>query len=137
MALTAAFAVHVADEVATNAVAFYNPLIRAVRERYPFIPIPIVAVDVWLAGLIAITVVLSMLSVLAFRGVRRLKYPAYGLGVAMLVNSTQHMVISSLAHQLTPGARSAPLLLIASAWVLLETRRVAKCFERDARDAPV
>jgi hypothetical protein len=135
VALTAAFAIHVADEATSNAVAFYNALIGAVRGRYPFVPIPTLVGDAWLTGLVATVVVMSVLSVLAFRGVQRLKYPAYGLGAVVLLNSTQHVITSSLAHQLTPGTRSAPLLLIASAWILLETRRVAKCLDRDARDA--
>jgi hypothetical protein len=84
------------------------------------LPIPTLAVDVWLTVLVQIVAALAMSSVLAFNGVRRLKYPGYALGTVMLLNSTQHLVTSWFGHQLTPGPRSAPLLLVASAWILLE-----------------
>jgi len=134
LTLTAAFALHVADEAANDALAFYNPAIRAVRARYPFLPLPPLTFDIWLTVLVLAVIVLAFMSVLIFRGVTALRYPAYAYAAAMLINSVQHLGASLFMQRLTPGALSAPLLLIASAWLLVETRRVATIGDGDAID---
>lgn len=137
LTLTGGFAVHIADEAANDALAFYNPAIRAVRARYPFLPLPPLTFDVWLTGLVLAVILLASLSVLVFRGVTRLRYLAYAYAAVMLINSIQHIGASLFMQRLTPGTLSAPILLIASAWVLLETRRVATAVDReDARRSP-
>lgn len=41
LALCAALAVHVADEALTDFLSVYNPIARAIRERVPFLPLPV------------------------------------------------------------------------------------------------
>lgn len=115
--LVLAFVVHIADEVAGDALAFYNPLIRAVTsEELPF--------DLWITALGFLVVGLAASTVFPFRGVRAFTYPAYIVATLLLLNSLQHLVLLLALQRITPGTRSAPILLVAAVWVLRETRRV-------------
>jgi hypothetical protein len=50
VALCAALALHVADEALSGFLSVYNPAVRAIRERVPFLPLPtfLIAAAVWL-----------------------------------------------------------------------------------------
>ena len=68
VALTAGFALHVADEAANDFLAVYNPAVRAIRARLPLLPLPTFTFSVWLTGLILAVAILAALSPLAFVG---------------------------------------------------------------------
>jgi hypothetical protein len=70
--LTLALAIHVADKVAHDFPAVYNPAAAAIRARLPFLPLPVFSFHVWLTGLILAVLGLLALSPLAFRSHRRL-----------------------------------------------------------------
>ena len=115
--LVVAFMIHVADEIASDAPSFYNPFLREVAGwelRW----------DVWLIVLSALVIALASLTVFLFRGVKALRYPVYATATLMILNSLQHVALLVALRRITPGTRSAPLLLAASVWVLRETRRV-------------
>jgi hypothetical protein len=57
-----ALAVHVLDEALTDFLSVYNPTVRAIRQRFPFLPLPTFSFRVWLAGLILATALLLCLT---------------------------------------------------------------------------
>ncbi|HTX66825.1 MAG TPA: HXXEE domain-containing protein [Opitutaceae bacterium] len=124
LTLTAVLAVHVTDEALTDFLSFYNPSVRAVRARLPWLPLPTFTFDVWLAGLIAAIALLTALSAFAFRGRRLAVWLAYPYAVIMFANGCGHLGGSLYFGRWLPGSTSAPLLLAASAWLLLAARRL-------------
>ena len=124
LALTAVVAVHVTDEALTGFLSVYNPLVESLRARRPWLPLPTFTFDVWLAGLIAAIAILTVLSGLAFRGRRLAVWLAYPYAVLMFANGCGHLGGSVFFGRWLPGSTSAPLLLLASAWLFLTARRV-------------
>src|SRR5256885_15116663 len=68
LALCGAPAIHVVDEALPDFLSVYNPAVRAIRARFPFLPLPTFTFPVWLGGLIAVTTFLFALAPAAFRG---------------------------------------------------------------------
>ena len=125
LTLTAVLAIHVTDEALTDFLSFYNPSVLEIRAHLPWLPLPTFTVDVWLAGLIAAIAILTALSVLAFRGRRAAAWLAYVYAVLMFANGCGHLGGSLYFGRWLPGSTSAPLLLLASAWLVVTARRVA------------
>jgi hypothetical protein len=117
VALTIVLAAHVADEALTDFLSLYNPTVTALRERYPWFPMPTFTFDVWLAGLIALVVVLLLLAPLAYRGALFTRIVAYPFAAIMLLNGLGHLAGSVYLGRWAPGATTAPLLLVASIWL--------------------
>lgn len=114
-----AVAVHVADEAAHDFLSVYNPTVRAVRARLPFLPIPTFSFPVWIGGLAAGTALLLLLSPLAFAGDARLRLIAWPLAILVGIgNGLLHLFGSAWRRQWLPGTSSAPLLLIAGTALL-------------------
>jgi len=118
MAMAVVLALHVADEAANDFLSVYNPTVRAVRDRFPLLPLPTFTFPVWLGGLIAAVLILLALTPLAFRGVRWLRVFSIPYGALMLLNGLGHIAASFYYGRLMPGVYSAPLLLVASAYLL-------------------
>jgi len=127
VALTAALACHVADEALTDFLSTYNPIVRAARERFGWFPMPTFTFGVWLAGLCVLVVILLLLSPLAYRGSRALRLMALPYAAIMLLNGIGHLAGSMYLGRWAPGATTAPLLLVASIW-LLTTAREGRTF---------
>jgi hypothetical protein len=89
--LAAALALHVTDEATTDFLSVYNPIVRFIRERLPFLPIPTFTFGVWLTGLCIGIALLFFLSPLAFRGSRVLVWISFPLSVIMLGNGLLHI----------------------------------------------
>src|SRR5215470_5997764 len=121
VALCLAFALHVTDEALTEFLSVYNPTVRAIRQRLPFLPLPTFTFKVWLIGLASAVMLLLGLSPFAFRGARRMAPLAYVFGIIMLANGLQHIAGSIYMYmkRLMPGVYSSPLLLICSSYLLL------------------
>lgn len=119
VALAVALALHVADEAANDFLSVYNPAVRSLRERFPFLPLPEFTFLVWLGGLVAAVIILLALSPVAFRGARWLHIASWPYGVIMLLNGLGHIGASIYFGRLMPGVYSAPLLLAASVYLLL------------------
>jgi hypothetical protein len=119
LALCVAFAVHVADEALTNFLSVYNPAVRAIRARFPFLPVPTFTFRVWLTGLVLAVLVLASLTPLAFRGVAWMRPLAYAFGVVMAGNGLMHLVGSVYVRKVMPGVCSAPLILGAAIYLLI------------------
>lgn len=122
LVLCGAFAIHVADEALTDFLSVYNPTVRSIRARFPFLPIPTFTFRVWLSGLIVAVLLLASLSPLAFRGVAWLRPVAYGYGIVMAGNGVLHLGTSVYMRKLMPGTYSAPLILAAAIYLLSVAR---------------
>ena len=122
VALCLALAVHVADEALTDFLSVYNPTVRALRSRVPFLPLPTFTFGIWLGGLIAAVILLLLLSPFAFRPARWMAPLSYIFGILMLFNGLQHIAGSFYLGRLMPGVYSSPLLLAASVYLLARAR---------------
>jgi uncharacterized protein with HXXEE motif len=117
--LCGALAIHVVDEALTDFLSVYNPAVRAIRGRFPFLRLPTFTFRVWLGGLIAVTVLLFALSPAAFRGEPGLRPGAYLFGIIMAGNGLLHLLGSVYMRKVMPGTWSAPLMLAAAAYLLV------------------
>jgi len=96
----------------------YNPAVRAIRARFPFLPLPIFTFRVWLTGLVLAVLVLASLTPLAFRGVAWIRPVAYAYGIVMVGNGLLHLVGSLYLRKAMPGVYSAPVILAAAVYLL-------------------
>ena len=119
VALCAALAIHVADEALSGFLSVYNPAVRAIRERLPFLPLPTFTFRIWLAGLVVAVIGLASLSPFAFARSAWMPVPASAVAVVMLGNGAVHIGASLYRRRLMPGVSSAPFLIAAAAWLLL------------------
>ena len=125
--LTAAFAAHVLDEATHDFLAWYNPAALAIRDRLgvSFFP-PTFGFTTWLAGLVLAVVVLAALTPLLRERRPWLLAASYVYGVIHLLNGFAHLIVSVTGRRLAPGVLSAPFLVAAAAWLLVETERVRR-----------
>ena len=130
LALTAALAIHVADEATHDFLSVYNPNATAIRSHLPWLPIPTFTFRTWLTLLAGAVVVLALLSILAFRGVFGLRLFAYFYAVVMILNGVAHSVSSLYTRRLMPGVLSSPLLIVCGAVLLSTTRRISSLKRR-------
>lgn len=121
--LSAALALHVTDEAMTDFLSVYNPAVRAIRERLPFLPLPTFSFGVWLTGLCIGILLLFCVSPLAFRGSRVLIWVAFPLSILMFGNGLSHVAGSFYLGRFMPGVYSSPVLLLASAYLFINARR--------------
>ena len=120
--LCAAFAIHVADEALTDFLSVYNPAVRAIRARFPFLPLPIFSFRVWLTGLVAAVLGLASLTPAAARGAAGMRPAAYVFAVIMAGNGVLHIIGSVRMKKPMPGVYSAPLILAAAVYLLASLR---------------
>ena len=130
MFLVAALALHVLDEALTGFLDFYNPLVRQLRDRLGFWPMPTFTFGVWLSGLVALVVILALLTPAVRRGARGTRLLSWVLAVIMLGNGIAHLAGSVYYQRWLPGATSAPLLLVAS--IMLMNATIARSRHADA-----
>ena len=116
--LCAALAIHVADEALTDFLSVYNPTVRAIRARFPFLPLPTFTFGVWLTGLIVAVLVLASLTPAAARGAAGMRPAAYVFAGIMAGNGVLHIGASIRKRKLMPGTYSAPLILAAALYLL-------------------
>jgi hypothetical protein len=135
--LTLALALHVADEALTDFLAFYNPLVNAIRARLPWFPMPTFTFDVWISGLVMAVVTLLALSVFAFRGARWMVWLSFPYGVLMTLNALAHMLGSMYYGRPLPGVYSAPGLLAASIWLLACASAALRRTQRPPSGGPI
>ena len=121
LVLDAALGLHVIDEALTGFLDFYNPLVRQLRDRFGFWPMPTFTFGVWLSGLVAGVVILAVLTPAVRRGVAGTRVLSWVLAVIMLGNGIAHLAGSVYYQRWLPGATSAPLLLIASIMLMKAT----------------
>ncbi len=119
VAFAVAVAIHVADEAAHDFLSVYNPIVRAIRARVPVLPIPTFRFSTWLAGLIAGIALLLVLAPFAFAGDERLRLIAWPLALLVGIgNGAMHLIGSAWTRRWMPGVYSAPVLILAGAFLL-------------------
>ena len=118
LALCSAFVLHVLDEALNDFLAVYNPTVKALREKFPWALLPIFAFIEWIALLGAAILILFLLSIYAFRGIRWIIPLYYIFAVVMLVNGLQHIGVLLYSGALMPGSFSSPLLLVGAIYLL-------------------
>lgn len=134
--LCAAIALHVLDEALTGFLDVYNPTILALRESWPWFPMPVFAFGDWLAGLILGIVLLLSLSIAVYSGAGWIRPFAYFLAALMILNGLGHTLGTIFGRTVEsvrfappmPGFYSSPFLIAASVyllWQLWKTRRAA------------
>lgn len=121
--LTIGLAVHVADEAIHDFLSIYNPIVRSLRQRLPFLPLPTFSSGVWLTGLIAGLILLLVVTPFAFRRAAWLRPVALVLSVLMIFNAGLHIVGSLFLGTVIPGTYSAPLLMAAAVCLLISAIR--------------
>jgi hypothetical protein len=121
--LCAAFALHVLDEATHDFLSWYNPTVLAIRERVPWLPLPVFTFPVWITGLTIAILALSSLTPLVRRGRRWLVPLAYVYGAIHVANGIAHIAVSVAGRWLAPGVLSSPVLIASAAWLLYETAR--------------
>lgn len=121
--LCGALAAHIVDEALTDFLSVYNPAVRAIRQHFPFLPLPTFSFGVWLTGLILAVIILLSLSSLAFRDARWMRPLAYAFGLLMLGNGLLHLTVSIYLGRAMPGVYSSPLLLGSAVYLLARVRQ--------------
>jgi hypothetical protein len=116
--LCVALAVHVLDEALTDFLSVYNPTVRAIRQKFPFLPLPTFSFRVWLAGLILGTALVLCLTPFAWQASNWMTPLSYLFAVLMLGNGLLHLLGSFYLRRLMPGVYSAPLLVAGSVYLL-------------------
>ena len=117
--LCVALAIHVADEALSDFLSIYNPAVRAIRARFPFLPLPTFTFPVWLGGLIAADLLLLALTPAAFRGAPGMRPAAVAFGIVMAGNGLLHLLGSVYMRRVMPGTWSAPIILAAAIYLLM------------------
>jgi len=126
LSFAAAVGLHVADEAANDFLSVYNPNAIAIRERFPFLPLPTFTFTTWLTGLCVAIGFLVALSPLGFRGTRWLRIVAWPLAIVVgIANASLHLLSSVYYQRLMPGVYSSPVLL-AAATLLLSAAKAVK-----------
>lgn len=141
-ALTVALSFHIYDEAASGFLNVYNPTVTALRARWAWFPMPTFEFREWFMGLIAGVVLCLLLTPYAARGVRWLRPLAWLYALLMFFNGVGHTVFTYLGHTVgsvtfprpAPGFYSSPLLLVASAWLMIELVRTAPGFRHPASE---
>ena len=122
MSLCAALAIHVADEALTDFLRFQNSSVLALREKYPSLPIPIFAFEVWISLLIFAVIALTTVSYFVWHGRWAMRPISYAFAGFMFLNGLLHIAISLYMGQFVSGVYSSPLLLVASIMLIGSTR---------------
>jgi hypothetical protein len=133
LSLCAALALHITDEALTGFLSVYNPTVLAMRERFPWFPMPVFTFRPWLSGLVTLVVLLFCLSPLAFRRASWLRYVAWPLAFIMLLNAAGHTLGTIFGQTVSsvrfarpmPGFYSSPFLAAASLFLMWSLRKTA------------
>ena len=132
LALTVALAIHVADEAATDFLSVYNPTVRAIRERLPWLPLPTFSFSEWITGLAILVAVLFVLAPVAYRGARWITIIAIPFSGVMIGNGLLHIGGSITMHRWMPGVFSSPILIVASVTLLVCALRLLRRKQEEA-----
>jgi hypothetical protein len=127
--LALALALHVTDEALSGFLPVYNSVVKAVRAKYPLVPLPTFTFPVWLAGLVVAVLLLLALTPLVSRGQRGIRVASLILGMVMVGNALGHVGASLYWGKLAPGVYSSPVLFVAAVALLITASRANK--ERD------
>jgi hypothetical protein len=118
LALCLALALHLAEEAYRGFFPAYGMAIRAVRELFPYVGSPSLALAVSLWMGVALVATLTALTPFAYRGAAWMRVPAIGFSLITLANVTGHVSGSMLAGHALPGVYTAPILAVVGVYGL-------------------
>jgi hypothetical protein len=126
-------AVHTADEATHGFLSVYNPTVVELRARTGWLPLPTFGFTEWLAGLIAVNILLLALTVFLVRGSKLMRRIAWVFACIMVLNAIAHTVGTIFGRTLAsvrfprpmPGFYSSPLLFAAAVYLLYQLATAA------------
>ena len=116
--LTAALALHVADEAANDFLGFYNPFMMMLRDVTLILWLPTFEFTEWITGLIATILVLLLMTPFARRGARWMAWASLPYGMVLLCKGLLHIAGSLYWQRQVPGVWSSPVIVAAGGWLL-------------------
>jgi len=124
--LCGAMAVHTADEATHGFLSVYNATVLGRRTGAAWLPLPTFGFTEWLAGLIAVNILLLALTVFLVRGSKLMRRIAWVFACIMVLNAIAHTVGTIFGRTLAsvrfprpmPGFYSSPLLFAAGVYLL-------------------
>ncbi|HKW57786.1 MAG TPA: HXXEE domain-containing protein [Candidatus Acidoferrum sp.] len=131
-----ALALHVTDEATHNFLGTYNPSVRWIRARVPFLLLPTFTFRVWLTLLVAAILLLLCVSPLTLRGHLWLRRAAWPIGILVgALNALGHISGSIYFRRWMPGVYSSPVLLLAAIYLLVAGTAGRESNARDGQAA--
>jgi hypothetical protein len=125
LSLAVVLGLHVADEASHDFLSWYNPIAAWIQARLGGLPFPpVFSFRIWLIGLVAMVLLCVAITPLLQPDRRWMVNIATVWAVIHIGNGLVHIAGSLVAGRLTPGTWTAPLLLMAAPWLLIETWRV-------------
>jgi hypothetical protein len=121
--LCAVLAVHIADEALTGFLDLYNPTVHGMHQRMHWLILPTFSFPVWISLLALAVIGLLILSRCVGRGLNWTVPASYAFAAVMFANAIAHLGFSIYKTQWMSGAYTSPLLLAASIYLAIETRR--------------
>jgi len=126
LCLCLALMLHVTDEALTGFLSVYNPTVLALRNRFPWLPMPTFAFSRWLSGLVAASLLLLLLTPSMYAGALWMRPIGYIFAAIMIANALGHTVgaiagrtfASIPVKRPMPGFYSSPVLLAAALYLL-------------------
>ena len=97
VALTIALTAHVADEALTGFLDVYNPIVRSMRDRVGWFPMPTFTFEVWIAGLCAAVAALFALAPLAYRRSPFIRIAVYPYAMSRTAGLCAMMAVAAMA----------------------------------------
>lgn len=122
LGMCAALAIHVVDEAVTDFLSFQNSSVVAIREKYPFLPLPLFSFEVWISLLIFAVAALTAVSYFVWKGRWAMRPISHVFAGVMLTNGLFHIAISIYMGELVSGVYSSPLIIAASIPLIVTTR---------------
>jgi protein-S-isoprenylcysteine O-methyltransferase Ste14 len=117
-------AAHGVEEALNGFVDVWNPFLASMRARTG-IPLPQFVFQDWLTMLVAGVAALTAMTPLVARGTRGFRAGSYIFAALMIFNGVNHLSSPLYLGRFLPGQFTSPLLILASIWLILETRRVS------------
>jgi hypothetical protein len=123
LVLCLALAVHVAEEIHGGFLSAYGAALQAIRDLFPFLPVPHLGLTVWLSASIGVVALLTALTPLAYRGMRGMRILMLWFVALAFANVIGHVGSSLLVGKLMPGTCSTLFLTAAGVYAVLADRR--------------
>lgn len=119
LAVCAALALHLADEVFNGSLGLYADFARVVGWVWPSIDMPPFQRDVWLINLAGTILVLFALTWLVRRRSGVMVTASYLLAAFATANGVLHLLAAAALKSTIPGLWSAPLMVAAGLFLFL------------------
>jgi protein-S-isoprenylcysteine O-methyltransferase Ste14 len=118
-------AAHGIEEALNGFVDVWDPFLAEMRARTG-LPLPHFIFADWLTMVAVGIAALTAMTPLVARGLRGFRAGSYIFAGLMIVNGVNHLSSPLYLGRFLPGQFTSPLLILASLWLILETRRVTR-----------